>query len=106
MAAAGGSMRTLQEWMGHRDIATTQRYADYARARERRSLWRQRSSERRSAKTLPPPRVVVATKSVKSMSSHCHTTTAIRANCGWIQAAKDALTPLRVMPGNRAWGRG
>jgi site-specific recombinase XerC len=24
------AMRTLQEWMGHRDIATTQRYADYA----------------------------------------------------------------------------
>ncbi len=23
-------MRTLQEWMGHRDIATTHRYADYA----------------------------------------------------------------------------
>lgn len=23
-------MRTLEEWMGHRDIATTQRYADYA----------------------------------------------------------------------------
>lgn len=22
--------RTLQEWMGHRDMATTQRYADYA----------------------------------------------------------------------------
>lgn len=30
MAAAGVPMRTLQEWMGHRDIATTQRYADYA----------------------------------------------------------------------------
>jgi integrase len=30
MAAAGVSMRTLQEWMGHRDIDTTQRYADYA----------------------------------------------------------------------------
>ena len=29
MAAAGVPMRTLQEWMGHRDIATTQRYADY-----------------------------------------------------------------------------
>ena len=29
-AAAGVSMRTLQEWMGHRDISTTQRYADYA----------------------------------------------------------------------------
>jgi integrase len=30
MAAAGVPMRTLQEWLGHKDIATTQRYADYA----------------------------------------------------------------------------
>lgn len=30
MAAAGVPMRTLQEWMGHKDIATTQIYADYA----------------------------------------------------------------------------
>ncbi len=30
MAAAGVPMRTLQEWMGHRDVATTQIYADYA----------------------------------------------------------------------------
>lgn len=30
MAAAAVPMRTLQEWMGHRDLATTQRYADYA----------------------------------------------------------------------------
>ena len=30
MAGAGVPMRTLQEWMGHRDIATTQIYADYA----------------------------------------------------------------------------
>jgi integrase len=30
MAAAGVPLRRLQEWMGHRDIATTQRYADYA----------------------------------------------------------------------------
>jgi protein gp37 len=30
MAAAGVPMRSLQEWMGHRDISTTQRYADYA----------------------------------------------------------------------------
>jgi integrase len=30
MAAAGVPMRTLQEWMGHRDLATTQRYADYS----------------------------------------------------------------------------
>lgn len=34
MAAAGVPMRTLQEWMGHRDIGTTQRYADYAPAHE------------------------------------------------------------------------
>jgi integrase len=29
MAAAGVSMRTLQEWLGHRDFATTLMYADY-----------------------------------------------------------------------------
>lgn len=30
MAAAGVPMRTLQEWMGHRDLKTTMIYADYA----------------------------------------------------------------------------
>jgi integrase len=30
MAAAGVPMRTLQEWMGHRDHKTTLKYADYA----------------------------------------------------------------------------
>jgi integrase len=30
MAPAGVPMRVLQEWMGHRDISTTERYADYA----------------------------------------------------------------------------
>lgn len=30
MAAAGVPMRTLQEWLGHRDFATTLIYADYA----------------------------------------------------------------------------
>jgi integrase len=30
MAKAGVPMRTLQHFMGHRDIATTQRYADYS----------------------------------------------------------------------------
>jgi integrase len=29
MAAAGVPMRTLQEWMGHRDAKTTLIYADY-----------------------------------------------------------------------------
>jgi integrase len=30
MAAGGVPLRTLQEWLGHRDLATTQIYADYA----------------------------------------------------------------------------
>jgi integrase len=30
MAAGGVPMRTLQEWMGHRHISTTERYAEYA----------------------------------------------------------------------------
>jgi len=30
MAAVGTPIRTLQEWMGHRDLMTTQIYADYA----------------------------------------------------------------------------
>ena len=29
MAAAGVPLRTLQEWMGHRDFTTTLVYADY-----------------------------------------------------------------------------
>lgn len=29
LAGQGVPMRTLQEWMGHKDITTTQRYADY-----------------------------------------------------------------------------
>ena len=38
MAAAGVPMRTLQEWMGHRDIETTQRYADYAPSAQEAAL--------------------------------------------------------------------
>jgi integrase len=38
MAAAGVPMRTLQEWMGHRDIETTQRYADYAPSQHEAAL--------------------------------------------------------------------
>lgn len=30
MAAAGAPIRSIQEWMGHSDTRTTQRYADYA----------------------------------------------------------------------------
>lgn len=32
MAAAGAPLTAIKEWMGHRDIATTQRYADYMEA--------------------------------------------------------------------------
>jgi integrase len=38
MAAAGVPMRTLQEWMGHRDFATTLVYADYSPS-EREAGW-------------------------------------------------------------------
>lgn len=38
MAAAGVPMRTLQEWMGHRDFKTTLIYADYAPAEHEREL--------------------------------------------------------------------
>jgi hypothetical protein len=38
MAAAGVPMRTLQEWLGHRDLTTTLIYADYAPS-EREAEW-------------------------------------------------------------------
>jgi integrase len=38
LAAAGVAMRTLQEWMGHKDIAATQRYADYAPSAQEAAL--------------------------------------------------------------------
>jgi hypothetical protein len=37
MAAAGVPMRTPQEWMGHPDIETAQRYADYLPVAGRRA---------------------------------------------------------------------
>jgi site-specific recombinase XerD len=43
LAAQGVPMRTLQEWMGHRDIQTTQRYADSARTPMSAALSRPRS---------------------------------------------------------------
>jgi integrase len=42
MAAAGVPMRTLQEWMGHRDIATTLIYADYSPS-EHEAEWVERA---------------------------------------------------------------
>jgi integrase len=38
MAAAGVPIRTLQEWMGHRDIKTTMIYADYQASEQEQEL--------------------------------------------------------------------
>jgi integrase len=50
-AARGVEMRLLQEWMGHCDISTTQRYADYAPSRHEadlmRSVWAPQGHNRR-----------------------------------------------------------
>jgi integrase len=54
MAAAGVPMRTLQEWLGHRDIETTQRYADYAPSK-REAEWIE------AAFAPEPPRAVETT---------------------------------------------
>jgi integrase len=65
-AAEGVPMRTLQEWMGHRDLATTQIYADYspsgaesaliAAAFDRGSNWGSNLSESEgTSANLKPP---------------------------------------------------
>jgi len=41
MAAAGAPLRAIQEWMGHRDIQTTQVYADYAPDPSQGAIWAQ-----------------------------------------------------------------
>ena len=42
MAAVGVPMRTLQEWLGHRDFKTTLIYADYSPS-EREREWVERA---------------------------------------------------------------
>ena len=54
-AAAGVPLRTLQEWMGHRDYKTTLIYADYApRSHERAML--ERASRHQSQRSRPRER--------------------------------------------------
>jgi integrase len=53
MAAAGVPMRTLQEWMGHRDIKTTQIYADYSPS-EREAEWVAEAFRSRVGETKAP----------------------------------------------------
>lgn len=58
MAAVGAPMRTLQEWMGHRDFKTTLIYADYAPSAHERDLVEQ--AFRRGAETTQPTQAPVA----------------------------------------------
>jgi site-specific recombinase XerD len=57
MAAAGVPLRTLQEWMGHRDITTTQRYADYSPSEHEGEMVE--AAFERSSGPLEPRRLVV-----------------------------------------------
>jgi integrase len=43
MAAAGASLRSLMAWMGHADLSTTLRYADYAPAQARGAEFAERA---------------------------------------------------------------
>jgi integrase len=53
MAGAGVPMRTLQEWMGHRDYKTTLIYADYAPS-EREREWIEKAFARPGVAELGP----------------------------------------------------
>lgn len=60
MAAAGVPLRTLQEWMGHRDFKTTLIYADYQpNAHERELVRRAFARESEPHPALPPAESVV-----------------------------------------------
>ncbi len=68
MAAAGVPMRTLQEWMGHRDIETTQRYADYApRMRDAELVAAAFSREALTSREKRPVSIAVRTHDVPGM---------------------------------------
>jgi integrase len=57
MAAAGVPLRTLQEWMGHRDYKTTAIYADYAPSAHERELV-ERAFEIATTPRGEPPRTL------------------------------------------------
>lgn len=56
MAAAGVPMRTLQEWMGHRDIQTTMIYADYSPSSHERELAEAAFTDSELSRPLVPTR--------------------------------------------------
>ena len=53
MAGAGVPMRTLQEWMGHREIKTTLIYADYAPS-EHEAAWVEQAFAKPALPAEPP----------------------------------------------------
>jgi integrase len=53
MAGAGVPMRTLQEWMGHASVKTTEIYADYAPSEHERE-WVEAAFSRESAAASNP----------------------------------------------------
>jgi integrase len=62
MATAGVPMRTLQEWMGHRDFKTTLMYADYAPSAHEGAMF-----EAAFAPTASPPMSFQATTSTSDV---------------------------------------
>ena len=63
MAAAGVAMRTLQEWMGHRDFKTTLRYADYAPSAPEAEQVNRAFAEAGTTTSSSPTRQAATTKS-------------------------------------------
>ena len=57
MAGAGVPLRTLQEWMGHRDFKTTLIYADYAPSSHEREFVERAFGRRSEAASAASARV-------------------------------------------------
>jgi hypothetical protein len=45
MATAGAPIRSLMEWMGHADLSTTLRYADYSPGQARGAAFPERAGD-------------------------------------------------------------
>jgi integrase len=62
MAAVGVPLRTLQEWLGHRDSKTTEVYADYQPS-SRESDWAEAAFPSRAISPPPAPVVGISPQS-------------------------------------------
>jgi hypothetical protein len=65
MAAAGVPIRRLQAWLGHRDFATTLRYADYMPSAQEGELELLIGIERRAADQEPEREIGLAPEAVR-----------------------------------------